>query len=86
MNSKYDYLKKKLFYQSNHRGCKETDLLFGKFAALYLDRMSEEDLLNYEIILNQTDADIVSWVMGHSPAPENLQNTVMTKLLNLSRI
>lgn len=86
MNSKYDYLKKKLVYQSNHRGCKETDLLLGKFASRYLDEMDEQDLLYYEIILNQTDADIVSWVMGHEFVPKNLQNSVMTKLLQSSRI
>ncbi len=86
MNSKYDYLRKKLLYQSNHRGCKETDLLLGKFASVYLNEMSYQELEAYDIVLSQTDADIVSWVMGHSPIPQDLESDIMTKLLNLSKI
>lgn len=85
LNSKYDYLKKKLLYKSTHRGCKETDLLFSKFVNQYLDYMNEAELLDYEIILNQTDADVVSWVMGHTDVPKNLQSSIMIKLLNIHK-
>ena len=61
-------------------------MLFGKFASIYLEEMSEQDLRDYEVILNQTDADIVAWVMKHREVPEGLQNSVMNKLLNLSTI
>ena len=79
-----DNFAKKLFYRSSHRGCKETDLLLGLFAKKYLAEMSDEEMKEYDIILNETDSDIVSWIMGHSDVPENLQSPLMNKLLQMN--
>lgn len=72
---------KKLAYRSKNRGCKETDLLLGRFADEHLAQMSFAELEQYAIILDQTDADIVSWIMGHTEVPNHLRNSVMNKLL-----
>lgn len=74
--------RKKLLYRSLHRGCKETDLLLGKFAAKYIPNMSREDLLEWEKVLDQTDSDIVSWVIRGVDVPAYLQSEVMKKLIN----
>jgi succinate dehydrogenase flavin-adding protein (antitoxin of CptAB toxin-antitoxin module) len=73
---------KKLLYQSKNRGCKETDLLLGKFAEHYLHKMNDDELRIFAMILDQTDLDIVSWVMGTSAVPEFLRSSVMQKLLD----
>lgn len=78
-----DNFAKKLLYRSSHRGCKETDLLLGLFAGKYLAEMSGEEMKEYDVILNQTDSDIVSWIMGHSDVPEHLQSPLMNKLLQI---
>ena len=77
-----DYLTKKLIYQSKNRGCKETDILLGKFADQFLHEMSIEDLHNYETILQQNDADIVDWITHKAPVPDIVNNDAMKKLLS----
>jgi succinate dehydrogenase flavin-adding protein (antitoxin of CptAB toxin-antitoxin module) len=56
-------LLKKLSYRSNYRGCKETDLLLGKFAEQYLPQLSALQLQEYEDLLNQADVDIYQALM-----------------------
>ncbi len=76
-------LRKKLLYRSKNRGSKETDLIFGRFAELYLEDMDESELLDYNILLNQTDSDIVSWVMGRQKVPSGMPQNLMNKLLSM---
>lgn len=80
------YLKKKLLYQSKNRGCKETDLLLGKFADQFLDKMIDAELQDYERILAQTDADIVDWVMRKAEVPVTLKSNVMKRVLEFSLV
>lgn len=77
-----DNFRKKLLYRSLHRGCKETDLLLGKFATKNIQNMSQEDLLEWEKVLDQTDSDIVSWVIRGVDVPAHLQSDVMKKLIH----
>lgn len=76
-----DNFRKKLLYRSLHRGCKETDLLLGKFAEKHIPNMSDGELKEWNTILDQTDSDIVSWVMGRMDVPEHLQSEVMKRFL-----
>ena len=77
-----DNFRKKLLYKSLHRGCKETDLLLGRFAEKHIANMSDKELADWNTILDQTDSDIVSWVMGRTNTPAHLQSTVMKRFLN----
>ena len=74
---------KKLLYRSKNRGCKETDLLLGRFAENHLAQMCWAELDQYATILDQTDADIVSWIMGHTEVPNHLRSSMMNKLLQI---
>lgn len=61
---------KRLRYRSSHRGCKETDLILGRFAEESLANLSAEELALYEQLLDEDDAHIWDWLVGNSPAPE----------------
>lgn len=72
---------KRLIFRSVHRGCKETDLVFGQFAAEALPSLQGQELDTYERLLDEDDADIWQWLIGkQSCAPEytNLINTLKT--------
>ncbi len=73
---------KKLMYRSLHRGCKETDIIIGNFAQDYLATFNEEELAEFERILEQPDNDIFDWLTGKTKVPAEMEGTVMTKLLN----
>ena len=62
---------KRLIFRSVHRGCKETDLIFGQFATHTLPSLEGEALNIYERLLNEDDADIWQWLIDKQPcAPE----------------
>jgi succinate dehydrogenase flavin-adding protein (antitoxin of CptAB toxin-antitoxin module) len=73
---------KKLLYKSKNRGCKETDLILGKFADRHLEAMTKEEQKDFAKILAQNDADIYDWVTKKSFPPLDLQSEVMDKLLD----
>jgi antitoxin CptB len=73
---------KKLLYQSCNRGCKETDLIIGKFAKENLTKMSSDDLEIFSRILSLADVDIYDWYTGKKPVPEQNKSKIMTQILN----
>lgn len=49
---------KQLIYQSNHRGCKETDYILGDFAKKHCEKMTDFELNLYSKLLNEDDWEI----------------------------
>ena len=49
---------KKLIYRSKYTGMRETDILLGKFAESYLHKLSDDNLLCYEKLLQSGDPRI----------------------------
>lgn len=64
-----DINRKRLRYRSWHRGCKETDLLLGRFSDEKLALLPDAQVAIYERLLDESDADIWDWLNG-SPAPK----------------
>lgn len=74
--------RKRLLYQSLHRGCKETDMILGNFATKYLEKLSDEEIDLYEKFLNETDWDIYAWVVGSQNLPAEHHNKVVEMIIN----
>ncbi|HEY3919644.1 MAG TPA: succinate dehydrogenase assembly factor 2 [Stellaceae bacterium] len=73
--------RKRLFYQSSHRGTKESDLLLGAFAAAHLAGFSAAQLDRYEAMLNETDHDLFDWIAGRATPPAETTSDVLSLLL-----
>jgi antitoxin CptB len=58
---------KRLHYRSVHRGCKETDLVLGRFAQAALSGLEPPMIAVYERLLDENDVDIWDWLTGKSP-------------------
>lgn len=74
--------RKRLLYQSAHRGTQEADLLIGGFAAQYLASLSAPQLDEFERLLDENDVDLVNWLTGRAAAPDALQGEVFDLLRN----
>ena len=61
---------KRLTYRSWHRGCKETDLVLGRFCEQRLTALSDTDLARFEALLDEDDADIWAWLTGKTLCPK----------------
>jgi len=64
-------LKKRLLYQSQHRGMREMDLLLGQFAVKHLPFMDEPELKQFEILLTYTDEKLYGWFFKNDPLPKD---------------
>ncbi len=55
---------KQLLYRSNHRGCKETDILLGRFFNQKNQDFSLQDLQLYDKFISEDDMLIYDWILG----------------------
>ena len=81
-----DYRRKKLLFQSQHRGMKENDILLGNFAEEVLGDLCVEDLLSFEELLSESDQDIYNWVTEREPLPEHLDNKLLAALIDFNKV
>ncbi len=68
---------KRLVYRSSYTGMKETDLLLSQFAARHLPELSDNELDEFEALLDAGDPKILAWVQGDEQVPEAFQGTVI---------
>ncbi len=70
--SEMENLRRELLYKSTHRGCKETDILLGKYAEARLTTMDHATLNAYQELIEQPDNDIYDWITDKAALPTNL--------------
>jgi len=71
---------KRLLHRSRYRGTKESDLLFGQFAANHLASLNDDQLGRYEVLLDEPDHEVVAWIYGRSPLPARHDHDVFELL------
>ncbi|CAD6936418.1 unnamed protein product [Tilletia controversa] len=60
----------RLVYQVRKRGTLETDLLLSTFAKTELKGLSDDDLIEFDQLLDEPDWDIFYWSTDRKPVPE----------------
>ena len=68
--------RKRLRFQSWHRGLKEVDLILGRFADRHLDTLDAAQLDRYELLLEVNDVELYAWYAGTREPPAELQTDV----------
>ena len=71
---------KRLAHRSRYRGFKEVDLHFGQFAERHLAGLSDEELDQYEALLDEADQDVWAWLSGARHVPARHDNRVFERL------
>ncbi|KAI0551555.1 Flavinator of succinate dehydrogenase-domain-containing protein [Xylaria curta] len=61
-------MRARLVYQSRKRGILETDLLLSTFADQYLPTMSRDQMVEYDLFLDENDWDIYYWATQEEPS------------------
>ncbi|MDI6026264.1 succinate dehydrogenase assembly factor 2 [Corticibacterium sp. UT-5YL-CI-8] len=77
-----DSRQRKLLFRAWHRGMREMDLVLGTFADAEIDRLSDEELDTFEILLHENDADFLKWVTAERPIPDHLDTPLMRRILD----
>jgi antitoxin CptB len=60
---------KRMKMRAWRRGTKEMDLMLGPFADAHLAGMDPEALAAFDALLEESDQDLMRWVLGQDPAP-----------------
>nr|CAG8436861.1 7289_t:CDS:2 [Entrophospora candida] len=82
-NEHIDKKRARLIYQSRKRGILETDLLLSTFAKKYLNECTEQELNEYDELLNIPDWDIYYFAIDQKPVPERWINSEVFKKLRM---
>jgi len=64
--------KKRMSYRAWHRGTQEMDLILGNFANENLPSYNEAELDRFEKLMNEHDVDLLKWIMGQEPVPDDV--------------
>lgn len=86
MTQELDPERRKLHFRSCHRGIKEMDIIFGKFADVVLPELPHEDLTDYQRILELPDDKLFSWATGRETVPEEVRSPLLDRLLSLEHM
>lgn len=76
-----DTRRRKLLFRSWHRGMREMDLILGHFADTRIDKLNDEELDLYEALLDITDKELLSWIIGEAPVPAAVDTLVYRQIL-----
>ncbi|PZU90821.1 MAG: succinate dehydrogenase assembly factor 2 [Chelatococcus sp.] len=75
-----DPRRRKILFRAWHRGMREMDLIMGRFADAEIGAMSDAELDEFERLIEVLDRDLLSWVTGEAPVPENYDTELFRKL------
>lgn len=77
--------KKRILYQATYRGTKEADRLFGPFAKDYLDKMTDQEMDQFEALLAEEDPDLFDWLVKGFEPPSQHKNKVFQMILDFMK-
>ncbi|MCD6070656.1 MAG: hypothetical protein K0S42_1172 [Microvirga sp.] len=75
-----DVRRRQILYRSWHRGMREMDLIMGRFADAEIGELSEEDLAEFERLIEVTDRDLLGWITGEIETPSNYDTPLFRRL------
>lgn len=74
--------RKRLLWRASHRGMREMDLLLGGFARTHMDRLTENELDEFETIVGLPDQELMGWILGDHPVPQFQATATLKALLS----
>ena len=75
-----DERRRKLLFRAWRRGVRETDLIVGRFADAHIDRFDDNDLDDFERLIEASNAELYAWVSGAETIPAHYDTAVLAKL------
>lgn len=76
-----DPRRRKALFRSWHRGIREMDLILGSFADSSIAGLTDEELDQYEALMEAPDTDLYNWITGQTQTPEHHDTPVFRKIL-----
>jgi antitoxin CptB len=75
-----DVRRRQILFRAWHRGMREMDLIMGRFADAQIDQLSDEELVDFEQLIEVTDRDLLGWITGEIETPSNYDTPLFRRL------
>jgi antitoxin CptB len=75
-----DARRRKILFRSWHRGMRETDLIMGRFADATIAQLSEDELAEFEKLIEVPDRELLAWVTGETKVPASHDTALLRRL------
>ncbi len=79
-SSALDERRRRILFRAWRRGVREMDLVMGRFADAHLPTMSEDDLAEFERLLDVPDTQALAWIIGGEGAPREFMTPLFARL------
>lgn len=76
-----DDRRKRILYRATHRGTKEADFVVGGFFLASVAAIPDAKLDEADALLDVPDLDLMDWLMGRLPVPDDWRDTIFDQLL-----
>jgi antitoxin CptB len=75
-----DPRRRRVLFRSWHRGMREMDIIYGKFADAEVANLSDAELDDYETLMDLPDRDVLMFVTGEAETPAHYDTPVFRKM------
>ncbi|MEA2993615.1 MAG: antitoxin CptB [Alphaproteobacteria bacterium] len=75
-----DPRRRKLLFQSWHRGIREMDLIMGRFANDEIEGLTGQELDDFERLTELPDQELLAWVTGEQATPTEYDTVVFRRM------
>ena len=75
-----DVRRRKLLFRSWHRGMREMDLIMGRFADATVELLTQDELMEFEQLMEAPDRELLAWVTGETEVPPDYDTALFRRL------
>lgn len=75
-----DERRRKILFRSWHRGIREMDLLMGRFADAEIGVLTDDELDQFEALIEVPDRDLFRWLTDEAETPSNYDTPLFRRL------
>ncbi len=79
-----DPRRRRLLFQSWHRGIREMDLIMGRFADAHIDKLAPAELDEYERLMQLPHPQLYAWTSGEVPVHASYDTPLFRKLCDFT--
>jgi antitoxin CptB len=75
-----DIRRRKLLFRSWHRGMREMDLIMGRFADATVAQLTQEELADFEQLMELPDRELLAWVTVEASVPTDHDTALFRRM------
>ncbi|MGO4705304.1 succinate dehydrogenase assembly factor 2 [Microvirga sp. 2MCAF38] len=75
-----DVRRRQILFRAWHRGMREMDLIMGRFADAEIGNLSDDEVAEFERLIEAQDRDLLGWITGEIETPSNYDTALFLRL------